>query len=101
VLLIVCAADCAESVLIAGPSPALFYFRIAATAISRYSSDIASSSDGPLIIRTMIQWGRQSSSDAIKTAVALSFGALCRCSFSRLFLSVCVEMRLTMVQRDS
>jgi hypothetical protein len=50
-----------------------------AAAIPRYAHEISSgNSNGPMLVRTLLQWGVQSSSDAIKAAVAQSLAALCR-----------------------
>ena len=50
-----------------------------ATAIPRYAHEISDNSSGSIMVRTLLFWGAQSSSHAIKAAVAQSLAALCTC----------------------
>jgi hypothetical protein len=52
----------------------------AAAAVPRYANDIGGGGDinGALMVRTLLQWGTQSGSDAVRAAVAQALAALCR-----------------------
>ena len=44
----------------------------------RYAHEMADNGNGSMMVRTLLQWGSQSNSPAIKAAVAQALAALCR-----------------------